>query len=527
MLISIWMLALFLLTQKDPVSAQTNDQIVSIGKDGRLIYAADDQGNQIPDFSNCGYMGGGVELPDVNVVEILFPEEIGDDTHRIQAAINHVAVLPEDEDGFRGALLLKHGIYRMARSIHIRASGIVLKGEGQGEDGTTLIATGTGKRTLSESGNPTVRRQGEGFREESGGTVGLEVLEDTRTSITDEYVPVGSRTFRVASTSGFAVGDEVIVHRPSATDWIHAIGMDRIEAKENTRQWEPGTYDMRFRREVVAIDGDTLTIDAPLVQAIEKHYGGGTVYRYGDHVRIERVAVENLRAISEFDESIPDPRREGEYADEDHAWTLIAVNNARDGWVRNVTSIHFGYSCVYLQRGAHRFTVQDSECLDPVSEVKGSRRYSFAIEGQMNLVQRCRTRRGRHDYVMHARAPGPNAFVDCVAEQAFSDTGPHHRWAVGTLYDNVRVEGNAINVQDRQASGTGHGWAGALMVLWNCTAESFVVQKPPTSQNYAIGCIGEKRDGWHMRKDGHWASHGEHVEPRSLYEAQLKARLEK
>ena len=92
------MLALFLLTQKDPVSAQTNDQIVSIGKDGRLIYAADDQGNQIPDFSNCGYMGGGVELPDVNVVEILFPEEIGDDTHRIQAAINHVAVLPEDED---------------------------------------------------------------------------------------------------------------------------------------------------------------------------------------------------------------------------------------------------------------------------------------------------------------------------------------------------------------------------------------------------------------------------------------------
>ena len=74
-------------------------------------------------------------------------------------------------------------------------------------------------------------------------------------------------------------------------------------------------------------------------------------------------------------------------------------------------------------------------------------RAPVGIPGKMNLVQRCRMRGGRHDYVLHARAAGPNAFVDCIAEDAFSDSGPHHRWSVGTLFDNIRVEGNAINVQ--------------------------------------------------------------------------------
>ena len=77
---------------------------------------------------------------------------------------------------------------------------------------------------------------------------------------------------------------------------------------------------------VVEIDGNQVTIDAPLVQAIETQFGGGSIYKYKDLGRIERVGVENLRGISEFDESILDERREGEYADEDHGWNLITIN---------------------------------------------------------------------------------------------------------------------------------------------------------------------------------------------------------
>ena len=45
-------------------------------------------------------------------------------------------------DGFRGALLLRAGNYRLASSLRIRASGIVLRGEGMGDTGTILTGTG-------------------------------------------------------------------------------------------------------------------------------------------------------------------------------------------------------------------------------------------------------------------------------------------------------------------------------------------------------------------------------------------------
>ena len=42
-------------------------KVVYPGKDGRLVYVPDGEGNTIPDFSNCGYMGGGVKLPSVPI----------------------------------------------------------------------------------------------------------------------------------------------------------------------------------------------------------------------------------------------------------------------------------------------------------------------------------------------------------------------------------------------------------------------------------------------------------------------------
>ena len=68
--------------------------------------------------------------------------------------------------------------------------------------------------------------------------------------------------------------------------------------------------------------------------------------------------------------------------------------------------------------------------------------------------------------------------------------GPHHRWSVGGLFDNITVNGNSINVQNRGNSGTGHGWAGAYMAVWNSMANSFRVRNPPTARNWLVGSIG-------------------------------------
>lgn len=116
--------------------------------------------------------------------------------------------------------------------------------------------------------------------------------------------------------------------------------------------------------------------------------------------------------------------------------------------------------------------------------------------------------------------PGPNVFLDCKSERDHATSEPHHRWSVGGLYDNVQA---AMAVQDRQWMGSGHGWAGANYVMWNCGG-SLVCQQPPTAQNFAIGFVGAKSKGAFARPDGFWESFGQHVEPRSLYLQQLQDR---
>src|SRR5918993_2542279 len=64
-------------------------QLVFPGPDGKLQYKPDENGNTIPDFSNCGYGGGGAAIPDVAVKATLTPAAAnakGDDTPRVQKA---------------------------------------------------------------------------------------------------------------------------------------------------------------------------------------------------------------------------------------------------------------------------------------------------------------------------------------------------------------------------------------------------------------------------------------------------------
>ena len=479
---------------------------VSTGTNGRLVYATDILGNRIPDFSNCGYEGGGVTLPSVPVKATVSPV-LGDAGERIQAAINEVSKLPLDSKGFRGAILLRRGTYNVAGEIRIVADGVILRGEGQGDAGTRIVATGTTQRSLILLGSQD--------REKVRGD------NIIRIPIADNYVPVGARSFLVGNTRALHVGDAVIVHRPSTEAWIRELGMDRIPQnnQNNVLQWKPGSKDLDFLRRITAIKGDTVSIDAPICCALDRAYGGGELLAGITQHAVRHVGVENLSGNSEYQNPV----------DEAHAWTFIKILSARDSWVRDVTSKHFGYSCVDVGKSASAITVQDCTCLDPVSIITGSRRYSFALDGQLTLVLRCHARNGRHDFVMHAVAAGPNAFVDCTAELAHSDTGPHHRWSVGVLYDGLVIRGakdtrgsGAIDIVNRGALGTGHGWAGANQVLWNCTAESIKVDQPPTAQNWAIGCIAPIMEG-----NAYWESKGTPVLPRSLYRAQLEERLGK
>jgi hypothetical protein len=493
------------------------------GAEGKLVYKTDAKGNRIPDFSNVGYHGGGVELPTVAVRATVEPVA-GDAGPAIQAAIDRVSKLPADAQGRRGAVLLKKGRYPIAGTVRLPVGGVVLRGEGQGEDGTVLIAVGAIQRSLIVVGGSGAKAA----RSEDDDTPEPEAPAETRGAgargahhaITDDYVPVGARSFHVDRADGLTVGADVVIRRPSTAEWIHDIGMDRIPpATHPVVQWKPGSKDLLFNRTITAIAGNEIFLDAPLVNALEKKYGGGEVTLAGREAAVAEAGVENLRGDSEY---------HGD-TEEKHGWVFVELAAVRDGWVRDVTSIHFGYSCVQVLKPCRAITVDRCTCLDPISQITGGRRYSFALDGQLTLVEHCRARNGRHDFVMHSTAAGPNVFYDCFAEEVHADSGPHHRWSVGVLYDNVivlppkgatKLGGIGLNIRNRGNLGTGHGWAGANQVAWNCQAYEMLIEQPPTAQNWAIGCRAVVHRG-----DAYWESFGTPVALTSLYQAQLRERM--
>jgi len=75
----------------------------------KLVYSKDTKGNRLPDFSYVGYHSGEKAIPHVPVKITLEPSQ-GDDTKRIQDALDKLGTLPLDKSGFRGALLLQRGV---------------------------------------------------------------------------------------------------------------------------------------------------------------------------------------------------------------------------------------------------------------------------------------------------------------------------------------------------------------------------------------------------------------------------------
>lgn len=482
---------------------------------GNLLYTFDERGQRVADFSNVGYRGGLAPLPDVTrLVEsnrwIQVSPIAGDDTTNIQAALAWVAAQPLNSNGFRGVVFLKAGEYQLSNSLTLSAAGIVLKGAGSSAtNGSRLRATAARQYTL-------INVDGSGSRATVSGTTHF---------LTQKLVPAGTRTFSVEATSGLAVGHLVRIQRPSTERWLADIGMDQLGpasgGENDVLPWVAGSRDLFFDRVITRLEGNWITVDAPLPQTFELSYGGGRVSRYTWN-RAENIGIEDLYGVSDFAHS----------TDEDHGWTFISLRDVQHSWVRNITAQHFGFSAVVLNDGAKWITVADSRNLDPVSVLDGGRRYSFNNNGaELALFLNNEARQGRHDFILGSEVAGPNAFVHGTAEAVYADTGPHHRWSVGALFDLMTVGGNEINVQNRGNQGTGHGWAGAYMTVWNSVASSFRVRNPPTARNWLVGSVGTVQSSSCCAVGADPAGtydlsgvDGQPVHPRSLYHAQLQQR---
>jgi len=461
-------------------------------KESKLTYSPDSLGNRIPDFSYAGYRAGEKAIPNAPV-KVVVPVKSGDATNRIQSAIDYVSSLQPDKNGIRGAVLLQKGLYEILGSLKISTSGVVLRGSGMDEKGTVLLGAGKSRETLITVAGLNGHRKAEA------------------TKLADIYHPVNTRELTLSGSHKFKAGQTIVVHRPSTKNWIEALGTAHFGGGLTSLGWKPGDKDLEWDRTIVEVKGNKLILDAPITTALDPLFGGGTVSAYTWAGRIAETGVENMLMRSEFDAA--------NKKDEDHRWMAVTLDNVLDAWVRQVKFEHFAGSAVQILPSAKRITVEDCISRSPVSEIGGQRRYTFYTLGQQTLFQRCYAEDGYHDFAVGYCAAGPNVFVQCESSLPHSFSGTIDSWASGVLFDIVNVDGQALSYMNRSQDAQGAGWTAANSVFWQCTASLVNNYAPPTASNWAFGTWAQ------FSGDGYWDQSNEHINPRSLYYAQLSDRM--
>ena len=443
------------------------------------------------DYSTCGYHASETAIPDVaNAVYV----ECGDgDMHDIlQKAIDYVSSLKPDKNGRRGAVLLGAGTFNIDKPLRISESGVVLRGSGQ--DKTTIVKRGIDRGALLYI---------EGDMSMSGG--------DT-IAVNGAKVPAGTTTLTLATTKGLQSGDRIRIIRPSTREWIESLGCHDFGGGLDYTGWKPGDIDITWDRTIVSATGNDITIDAPITTTLDAKYGGGFVVTGHNRGEITECGVENMTLASEHNQWNP--------KDEDHCWDAIWIDKARDCWVRRMDFKAFAGSAVNIQKNTSRITVEDCIASEPVSEVGGWRRGVFITRGQQTLVQRCVSRKGIHDFAAGFCAAGPNAFVQCEGEESLGFSGSIGSWAAGLLFDIVNIDGNDIAFKNLEQFQFGTGWNTANSMLWQCTGSTLWCYSPDAdNRSSANGCWGT------LTGNAEWTSSNEHVQPRSLFYAQLEKRV--
>lgn len=415
------------------------------------------------DFSYAGYKGGDAPIPTVPAVIMVRPSG-GDDTRLLQGAIDWIGRLPLQKNGFRGALQLAEGQFRVSGQLRLEKTGVVMRGN-TGKNKTTIVASGTNRRSLIMIGSA-----------KDTFSVG-EALQ-----VTGRFVPAGSRRLILDRMGEIWAGDHVVITRPSPANWIADIGMNKAEgmfAAYRGLQWPAGSRELVWDRVVTAINAAKrqITLDAPITTSLEQQYGGATVRIMNSLLLPHFIGIEALALESEYDSANP--------FDEEHAWVGILVNQAEDIWIRDVTARHFTGSAVRVAPRARCVSVLNCRCEQPVAERAGYRRHNFLVEGQQVLVQACVSDSGMNDFAAGFCAAGPNVFLDCKALHALGASGSFESWTSGVLYENVAIEGSGLELDYDFERSQGGGWTAANSVAWNCTA-SRIAAGPDGYANLAV-----------------------------------------
>ena len=433
------------------------------------------------DFSSAGYRAGGVKLPSPAAAQRLTPVA-GDNTARIQAAL----------DSASGAVVLAPGEYELAGTLSITRNGVVLRGE----KGANIRLTAKPHSFLEIHGAGTWREEG------------------APAQVLDSYVPAGESRFRVRGAAAFHPRDRVLVLRPVTAEWIHLMGMDTpVRDTQPQSSIRAGSV-IRTDRVVESVDGDRITLDVPLSDALDSQFTSASLVRYSFPGRITEVGVEGLRVAASF-ENAPEP-----------GYAVIRMDAVENGWARDL-EIQDAQNAIEIGPGAKSLTLTNVHIGHSAAHSSSAVSAGFVLQGTQILLDRCRvTGEVTWPVITKAEVTGPIVFLNFTAEQG--GVSPRQGWTTGLLVDGGKFPGGTERtpglVFSNPTAGSGHDRAMGWSVAWNVASPFLLVQQPPGALNWCIGCVGEAVTTG-STPNGIFDSPGTMVVPPSLYLHQLKDRL--
>ena len=490
---------------------------------------SDDEGRFLHDFSYAGYRNGEASLgADVSVHTIDVVADHGADptgsedaTEAIQAAIDAASDLG-------GAVVfLGEGLYRIDGRLHVIASNTVIRGAGP--ELTRLHFTNI-----------------DGMSYASHLTVGSALIPGEGVALADDAEAL-STVVRVADASSLEVGNDV------AIGWV--ISEAFVEDHLMTDVWQAfnGTWQPFFWREITAIDTTSdphqITVDVPLrYPALTRDEASVRPYTgYISESGVEQLAVSNAVGW--------------EAAWETNQIHAIEVRGAADCWVSDVQSFvspsapsegpgsgaHLASGGIIV-RDSKRVTVADSVMENPQHRGGGGNGYLFEVRISSEVLFRDDVaRRGRHNFIqnwgfgapgivwLRVESTGGRAFSS--RDAGFSVTGLsefHHSLAMANLIDSSHFD-DGWGASNRLLESSGAGHTATESVLWNISGEG-QVRSFQFGWGYVIGTGAQivvddlfgPLYGQNAEPDDFMEGlrEGDLLEPSSLYDDQLRRRLE-
>ena len=505
----------------------------------------------LQDFSYAGYKRGEEEIPVVTgpvftVTDAAYGADnsgTNDATKAIQKAIDAAC------SAGGGVVYLPAGTYKVNptsydQALHIYKSGVVLRGAGP--DKTFILNTTSSMRSKS-----IIRAYlGDSWKTPASGPnvkISSDLMKPTRA------IPV-------ASVSGFAKGDWIVVRTDMTESWI---------SEHGETEWSGYTSNFSglvYLRQIDSIDASTNTIhiDAPTRYAI-KTRDNARVYKAKEmleNVGLEDFSIANVQNSATTGYGEEDYKTSSNASYSSHNAYAIKFAMVRNGWISNVKS----YKPPQNTTGAHllangigldwcrNLTIRKCHFGHPQYGGGGGNGYMYRVESQDVLFDTDSATYARHGFVLsHMHAAG-NVFWRCADKDGGHQHGgtgsgstsgrgnDHHmHFSHSNLFDGCSAENSNFQAAYRPYGSTPkHNLTAAHSVYWNMEGkgndgDTWVVHTQQARYGYAIGTRGTVTNvntgavGNSSAKTApvdhvEGIANGSSLEPQSLYRDQLARR---